>query len=114
MPEKNTLNILWTNADVVTSEKMVFMYGINSRRQNWWDEVTIIIWGAPAQLVAEDLNIQALVQEAQLEGVHVTACKACVDQLGVTDALEDLGIEIRYWGEPLTQILQSDEKLITI
>ena len=47
-------------------------------------------------------------------GVTVSACKACADQLGVTDALSELGIEVKYWGEPLTELLKSGEKLLTI
>jgi hypothetical protein len=114
MSDKTKLNILWTNDNIITSEKMVFMYGINSRRKDWWEEVTIIIWGAPAKLVSENKEIQDLIHEAQLEGVHITACKACTDQLGVTDILKGMGVEVKYWGEPLTKILKSEEKLITI
>jgi hypothetical protein len=47
-------------------------------------------------------------------GVHVTACKACADQLGVTEKLEKLDIEVKYWGTPLTELLVNNEKLLTI
>ena len=47
---------------------MVFMYGINAKRQGWWDEVTIIVWGATVDLVGENEKIQELIKEAQLEG----------------------------------------------
>jgi hypothetical protein len=47
-------------------------------------------------------------------GVHIAACKACADQLGVTETLEELGSEVIYWGVPLTDLLKNDEKLITI
>ncbi len=114
MPKKTKLNILWTNDNLITSEKMVFMYGINSKKQGWWDEVTIIIWGATTKLVSENTQIQELIAEAKVEGVHITACKGCADQLGVTEILEDLDIEVIYHGGPLTQILKGDEKLITI
>jgi hypothetical protein len=114
MTTKNKLTILWTNDNVITSEKMVFMYGINAKKNNWWDEVTIIIWGATAKLVSENKLIQGLIEEAKHEGVHVSACKACADQLGVTKMLEDLELEVIYQGHPLTQILKDDEKLITI
>ncbi|MCP3953978.1 MAG: DsrE family protein, partial [Desulfobacterales bacterium] len=40
--------------------------------------------------------------------------KACADQLGVTETLEGLGIEVIYWGVPLTELLKNNEKLITI
>jgi len=111
---RNHLYVLWTNDNPVTAEKMVFMYTVNSLVHSWWDKVTLIIWGAPARLVAEDPTIQQKVREALDAGVHVTACKACADQLGVTEALEKQNIEVKYWGVPLTEILKNNEALITI
>jgi hypothetical protein len=49
---------LWTNDNRITADKMVFMYAINSLIHGWWEKVTLIIWGAPAKLVSEDVNIQ--------------------------------------------------------
>ena len=112
--KKTKLNILWTNDNPTTAELMVFMYGINAKKRNWWDEVTIIIWGATAKLVHENGKIQGLIKEAQQEGVHVSACRSCAEKLGAAKTLESLGIEVILWGEPLTQILKDDEKLITI
>ncbi len=112
--EKRHLYLLWTNADPITAEKMVFMYTVNALLRGWWENVTVIIWGAPTKLVGEDESMQKLVQDAIAAGVHVTACKACADQLGVTECLEGLNIEVKYWGIPLTEILKSDEKLLTI
>jgi len=80
----------------------------------WWEKVTLIVWGAPAKLVSEDAAIQKKVKEAIDAGVHITACKACADQLGVTDTLEKLNIEVKYWGGPLTDILKKGEELLTI
>ena len=114
MKENSDLYILWTNDNPVTAEKMVFMYGINSILRGWWDSVTIIVWGATASMVSENTDIQKKVKEAQEKGVHMTACKACADQLGVTDNLEKLGIEVKYWGEPLTNILKAKKTLMTI
>jgi len=114
MSNKKHLYVLWTNDNLITSEKMVFMYAVNSLIRGWWEKVTLIIWGAPAKLVSEDVNMQEKVKEALDAGVHVTACKACADQLGVTEILEKLKIEVKYWGVPLTEILTSDEKLLTI
>ena len=114
MNKKTHLYVLWKNGDPITAEKMVFMYAINSLIRGWWQKVTLIIWGAPAKLVSEDINIQKKVKEALDAGVHITACKACADQLGVTEALEKLKIEVIYWGAPLTEILASEERLLTI
>jgi hypothetical protein len=76
--------------------------------------VTLIIWGAPAKLSAENPDIRALIKKAQDAGVHVTACKACADQLGTTEVLENMNVEVIYWGEPLTSLLKSGETLLTI
>jgi hypothetical protein len=108
------LNILWTNADPIAAEKMVFMYSINSLKRGWWKEVTLIIWGSTAKLVAEDEHIQEKVKEALEEGMIVSACKACADQLGCTQVLEGLGIEVMYWGEPLTQLIKNESHLMFV
>jgi len=114
MSDKNTLYILWTNDNQITAEKMVFLYGINSKLRGWWENVTIIIWGAPAKLVAENSDFQDLVKGSLDKGIHVTACKTCAEQLGVVDILTGLGIEVIYWGEPLTKILKNGETLISV
>lgn len=114
MSQKNHLYLLWTNDNMITAEKMVFMYTVNSLIHGWWEKVTIIIWGATAKLASENTDIQKQIKEAMDAGVHVTACKACADQLGVTETLEKLEIEVKYWGLPLTEILTKEEKLLTI
>jgi len=111
---KTHLYVLWTNDNPITAEKMVFMYTINSLIHGWWEKVTLIIWGATAKLVAEDANIQKKIKAALDAGVHITACKACADQLGVTETLEKLNIEVKYWGQPLTEVLKNNEHLLTI
>lgn len=114
MDEAQKLFILWTNADILTADKMVMMYATNSMLRHWWEEVTVIIWGATAKLAAENELIRMKIELAQNEGVQFTVCKACTDQLGVTEMLEDLGVEVKYWGEGLTEILQEHQNLITI
>jgi hypothetical protein len=114
MGEKTHLYVLWTNDNLITAEKMVFMYTVNSLIHGWWEKVTLIIWGASAKLVGENTDIQKKVKEALDAGVHITACKACADQLGVTSTLENLKIEVKYWGAPLTEIIANGEKLLII
>lgn len=108
------LIILWTNADEVTFDKMVRMYAANSLRKNWWEKVTIIIWGHTASLTAESGKVQEGIRELQEVGVKISACKACSDGLGVSNTLEGLGIELKYWGEGLTKILKDGQKLLTV
>ncbi|MGO9121876.1 MAG: hypothetical protein ACLQPD_30225 [Desulfomonilaceae bacterium] len=58
--------------------------------------------------------MQNNLKELITAGVHVSACKACADELGVTQALVGLGIEVKYWGTPLTEIIKSGQPLLTI
>lgn len=114
METNDTLHILWTNADIHTSQLMVMMYARNSMLRDWWKNVTVIIWGATAKLVAENQLIQEEIKLAQKAGVNFSACIACARQLGVVDQIEALGIEVKPWGQPLTELLKDNEKLITI
>ena len=109
------LDILWTNADEITSELMVFMYAGNAKRNRWWDEVTLIIWGATAKLCAENDYILHSVKNLMESGVVVKACKACADELGATAALESIGVDVCYMGMPLTDIIKdSSHHLMTL
>jgi len=112
--DKTHLYVLWTNDNAITAEKMVFMYTINALIHGWWEKVTLIVWGATAKLVIKDAGIQEKVKEALEAGVHITACKACADELGVTETLEKMRIEVKYWGLPFTEVLKNDEKFITV
>jgi hypothetical protein len=111
---QDELYILWTNADPVTAEKMVFMYARNALKNGWWKSVTVIVWGAPAKLVADNDGIRGLIQAMVRAGVKFQACKACADQLGATPALEQAGVEVIYYGQPLTQILKEGKTLLTV
>jgi hypothetical protein len=107
------LNILWTSQDKEVALKMVFMYAHNAKKQGWWKEVQLIIWGPSARLTATDKEVQDYIKRMQDAGVVVVACRACADQYGVSQALEGLGIEVKYMGQPLTEILKRSEKLMT-
>lgn len=114
METTDHLYLLWTHANPITAERMVFMYSVNSLKKGWWEKVTVIVWGDPARFVAEDAAIQKTVTKAKDAGVHLIACKACADQLGVTERLEALGIEVIYTGELLTRLLKGGETLLTV
>lgn len=47
-------------------------------------------------------------------GVELFACRACADNYGVSDKLSNLGIDVKYMGVPLTEILKKgDWKTLT-
>ncbi|MCF7807119.1 MAG: DsrE family protein [Candidatus Marinimicrobia bacterium] len=112
--KQEKMNILWMNADSITAEEMLFKYVVNAPRQGWWEDVLVIIWGSSANLVAADPKFQDLVREGIEEGVRFSACKSCADNLGASETLRTLGVEVVYWGERLSNLLKAEEKLITI
>ena len=75
----NKLNILWTTDNKETVQHMLVMYAINSKANGWWDEVTIIIWGASAKLAGTDAEVQADIREMLENGITIEACKACTE-----------------------------------
>lgn len=114
MEEPEKLFILWTSSEIETFDEMVYMYALNAKKLGWWKSVTLIIWGASAKLSGQDEVVQLKLKELIENGVDVSACKACAEDLGVSELLEGLGVEVKYWGQPLTKVLKSDAKLITI
>lgn len=99
---------------MITFKKMISMYALNGKKKKWWNEIELIIWGSSAKLVGANKNIQEQIKILIDNDVKVSACKACADQLGVTKRLERQNIEVKYWGEPLTKIIKSNQNLITI
>jgi len=108
------LYILWTNSDEIVFDKMVTMYARNSKINGWWQDITVIIWGSTAKLAAESELVKLRIQELIQVEVKVSACKSCSDSLGTTEKLVEMGIEVKYWGEGLTEILKGSDKLLTI
>jgi hypothetical protein len=53
--------------------------------------------------------LQTAVKAMMADGVVIKACKACADSYGVSDDLAALGIEVKYMGQPLTEMLKSDQ-----
>ena len=107
------LLIVWTSGDPDVAHKMVFMYAFNAQKNGWWDQVTLLVWGPSAKLSSEDEDIQASLKNMKDQGVELLACKGCADQYGVSSKLEDLGIEVKYTGNYLTDFIKSGKKVIS-
>ena len=108
------LAVLWTSGDRDVALKMAFMYTHNAKLRGWFDEVTLIVWGPSSKLLSEDEELQAYVQEMAGAGVELVACQACADSYGVSDALRELGVDVKYMGMPLTEMLKGDWKVLTL
>jgi len=109
------LVVLWTTADKEVAMKMLTMYSYNAMKNEWWEEIVLIVWGPSAKLLAEDPELQEKIKELIQVGITVKACKGCSDQYtGVTGKLQSLGVDVLYVGKEFTDYLKSSSRLITL
>lgn len=106
MGEPTKLLVIWSSADRDVALNNVFMYTQNAKKQGWWEEVRLLIWGPSDELLAEDEELQKHIKDMLADGVDVIACKACADSYGVSAALEELGVHVFYVGQALTEMLK--------
>lgn len=114
MDDASKLFVLWTSADREVALHMAFMYTLNSKMRGWWGTVRLVVWGPSAQLLSKDEELQYHIKKMLQVGVEVVACKACADTYGVTAQLEALGIEVKYMGQPMTEMLKEGWKSLTV
>lgn len=110
----NKLAVLWTSGDPEVAEKMGFMYTYNAKKQGWFDEVVLIIWGPSAKLLAENKMLQDYVKKMQEAGVIVEACTACAHMYGVEDDLKKMGIDVKGMGIPLSNYLKEGWQTLSL
>ena len=110
--EADKLVVVWTSGDKEVAMKMVFMYTYNAKKQAWWDDVTLLVWGPSSKLLSQDKDLQNYVKKMIESGVHVMACKACADEYGVADKLKEIGVTVKHAGQDLTQFIK-DRKVVT-
>lgn len=111
---KSKLAVLWTSGDPDVAEKMAFMYTYNAKKQGWFDEVVLIVWGPSAKLLSENKMLQDYVKKMQDAGIKVEACMACARMYEVDGKLKDLGIDVKGMGVPLSNYLKEDWKTLSL
>jgi len=105
--KQDKLAVLWVSGDRDVAEKSCLMYTHAAKRNGWFDEVVLIVWGSSSRLLAEDEALQEKVKAMIKDGVILEACISCSNMLGVTDELKTLGIDVKGMGVPLTEYLKS-------
>ena len=107
------LAVVWTSGDPDVAHRVCFMYCHNAKKQKWFDQVVLVVWGPSARLLAADKDLQAKVKSMIEDGVQVQACVACADSYGVADRLRELKVEVKGMGVPLTEMLKTGWKVLT-
>lgn len=110
---EDKLVIVWSSGDRYVALRMVFMYTLNAKLNNWWDDITFIIWGPSADLVMQDMEIQENLLGIKEHGVKLEACISCADMYGISDDLRALGIDVKKMGTVLTDYIKEGRKVIT-
>jgi hypothetical protein len=111
--KKEKLAVLWVSGDRDVAEKSCLMYTHAAKRNGWFDDVVLIVWGSSSRLLAEDAALQEKVKAMIEDGVILEACIACSEMLGVTEELKALGIDVKGMGLPLSNYLKSGYHILT-
>jgi hypothetical protein len=105
--------ILWASEDKEVASQLVLDYPLNARMNGWVEDITVLIWGPSARLLAKDPELQELVRTLKMAGVKIMANKSCTDSYGVTKELESMGIEVKYLGKSLTTFIEKGSTILT-
>lgn len=112
--EVNKLMVLWTSDDPMVAERVALMYTGVAKQFGLFEEVSVIIWGPSAKLVAENKKVQAKLKDMMEKGVKLDACITCAKMYDVVDQLKALGINVDIMGAPLTDALKAiDTRVLT-
>ena len=113
MAEPSKLLVVWTHGDRESALNMVFMYTFNAKKNNWWKDVRLLVWGPSSKLLSHDVELQDYMKKMKDAGVELFACKACADIYGVAGKLAELGLDVKYMGVPLTEMLKTGWVTVT-
>ena len=69
--DEKGLVVLWTTGEKEVFTKMLYIYTINAKKQGWFDDITMIVWGPSAKLLAEDKELQNLIKKLGKAGVKL-------------------------------------------
>ena len=109
----DTLVVLWSSGDPEVAEKACLMYTHAAKKNNWFKEVILIVWGPSEKLLAENSALKDKVSSMKKDGVIVEACIACSNMYGVTNELKVCEVDVKGMGVPLTRYLKRGYKIVS-
>jgi len=106
--------ILWKTDNDIDIHNLVLPYALNAHKEQWFDHVTLLIWGASQKRVLEDKMISEKVKQLKEQGIRTVACKLCAENIHTDDYLKRLLVEVIYTGELLSNALKDpDTEVVT-
>jgi hypothetical protein len=111
-PSEKLLVVLTTGDKEVIS-KMVLPYTLFAKKNNWFGEVCLLLWGPSDKTVVEDQDLQNTVKQLKEVGVQLLACKWCAEQYAVDKKLQEIGFKVEYMGQPLSDMIKGGWKVLS-
>lgn len=99
------LLVVWKSDNDIDINSFITPFAVNSKKNNWMDDVEVLIWGASTDYIKDNVNAQEKVRKMIETGIKVKACKYCADQCSASKTLESLGVEVVYTGVYLSEKL---------
>ena len=81
------------------------MYALNALKHGWMEEVKIILFGPAQDLLLADVELQNLIKEYQEIEEAVVACKFISDRDEKSEQLTEIGIQVEYVGEMISNYI---------
>lgn len=106
------LTVLWKSDHPIDIDNLIFPYVMNSKKQQWFTEVTLLIWGASTKHIKETPSLHERIKNVIQNDISVYACKYCSDQVNATDILENIGVTVMYTGELLSDHLKDENRKV--
>jgi len=109
------LLVVWKSDNDIDIHNFIVPYVYNSKINAWFSDIELLIWGVSQHKVTEEPSIQEKVKNLIKNGVKVYACKFCADNVGATELLESLGVNVMYTGVFLSDKMKDpDTEVISI
>jgi hypothetical protein len=109
----DTLVVLWSSGDPEVAEKACLMYTGAAKRNGWFKEVILVVWGPSEKLLVENSVLKEKIASIKKDGVIVEACVACSNMYGVTNELKVCEVDVKGMGIPLTRYLKRGYKVVS-
>jgi hypothetical protein len=109
----DTLVVVWSSGDPEVAEKACLMYTHAAKKNSWFKEVILIVWGPSEKLLSENSMLKEKVALMKKDGVIIEACVACSNMYGITNELKVCEVDVKGMGVPLTRYLKRGYKIVS-
>jgi len=88
------------------------MYAANALKHGWLADVKVVVFGPAENTLLADEDMQEMLREFQRQaeahgGEAATACRFLSDRDGLSDELGALGLDVRYVGSHVSDLIKA-------